>query len=112
MGAHHMQIHQDPLPLLWLIKPHHFLKERCHKFNSHTCKEKERGEKREKGEGSGEREGGRGTELLTLAAMILFVGMCLILKTSPVIPLPILPMFSISLSVNLYVYNYMDDDIT
>ena len=42
--------------------------------------------------------------MLTLAAISFSVGLCLILKTSPVIPLPSLPTISMSFSVNLCVY--------
>ena len=103
MVTHHMQVHQNSLPLLRFIKPNHFLERKSQIEGEYDAKQGgERGGGGERGrEGGGERE-------ITLAAIILFVGTCLILKTSPVIPFPSLPTISISLSVNLYVYNHND----
>ena len=106
--THHMKIHQNPLPLLWLIQPNHFLRERERRERESnrertqlTLKERERERERET-----DRERGWESRELTLAAITFPVGTCLILKTSPVIPLPSLPRLSISLSVNLYVCNH------
>ena len=53
--THHMKVHQDPLPLLWLIQPNHFLTEReRNQRRKNTILNRERGERGER-----EREGGR-----------------------------------------------------
>ena len=54
--THHMKVHQDSLPLLWLIQPNHFLTER-EKSKGGKNKILNRGER--EGEREREREGGR-----------------------------------------------------